>query len=240
MKKITWIIAVGFVLIVGVSWFFALAFPPDPNIATYSEKMSEAYWMDPVHVQESITTKSGSEEPNTYYLETWMSRDYYYRIQSSSSGEKITQSRWNKEEYLNSSLKNGSMNGAQTITAIDFTYYRVSDWGKVTYEETEDQRVFHFQNKALPERYEKRTLGNPPRRAYSEASSVAVFTKDWILQSLSVTERWQEIQSDGTRLPMEKNCHADYLPCTQASFLEDIEKVVWGYRPNFPPIENPA
>lgn len=216
MKKYIWITAVVLVLIVGVSWFFALAFPPDQNIETYSAKMSEAYWMDPVHVQESITTKSGSEEPYTYYLETWMSRDHYYRIRTAANGEKITENRWNKEEYLSSTLKNGSMNGAQTITAIDFTYYQVSDWGSVTYEETGDQRVFNFQNKALPERYEKRTLGDPPRRAYSQASSVAVFTKDWILQSLTVTERWEELQSDGTRLPMEKIAMPSICPAPRS------------------------
>lgn len=240
MKKYIWITAAVLVLIVGLSWFFALAFPPDPNIKTYSEKMSEAYWMDPVHVQESITTKSGSEEPYNHYKETWMSRDHFYKIHTGPDGQKYTESRWNKEEYLSSTLKNGSAKSAYTITSIDFTYYRVSDWGSVTYEETEDQRVFYFQNKALPDRYKQKMLGAPPERAYSEANSVAVFTKDWILQSLSVTERWQELQSDGTRLPMEKNCQATYLPCTQESFLEDIEKVVWGYRPDFPPTENPA
>lgn len=232
-KKAYWIIAAVFVAIVGLSWFFALAFPPDPMVETYSAKMNDAYWMDPVHVQESITTKKGSEESHTYYRETWMSKDNFARIQTASNGQKNTQTRWDKDEYLSSTLKNGSVHGFYTITAIDYSYYKIPYLENVSYEETEDQLIFTYQNKSIPERYER----SYPERTYSQASSVAVFTKDWDLLSLTVTERWEEKQDNGSAESIEEVSEAVYLPCTQESFMEDVEKVVWGYRPNFPPVE---
>ncbi len=238
MKKKHCIILVAvFVAIIGVAWFFALAFPPDPMIETYAAKMNEVYWLDPVHVQETITTTKGAEEPYTRYQETWMSKDYYARIKTYSDGEKMTQTHWDREGYLNRTLKNGSADAYYTVTSIESSYYCIPYREKVSYEETENQLIFTYENKDIPERYAKKAPGSTVKRVYSQAESVAVFTKDWMLESLTVTERWEERQDDGTAVSMEKIHQAVYLPCTQESFMEDVERVVWGYRPDFPHIE---
>lgn len=111
---------------------------------------------------------------------------------------------------------NGLPNG------IDSTYYSIND-RNVTYEETDSQMIVTYENKTrIGSRVEYPSKLEEEPDGYKSAVSVAYFDKDWNLQKLEITGKWDCITEDGKE--EERVLH--YTVTYQDTSNADIDKVL--------------
>ena len=105
---------------------------------------------------------------------------------------------------------------------IDSTYYSIND-KNVTYEETDLQMIVTYENKwRIGSKVEKSSMLEEELDGYKSAVSVAYFDKEWNLQKLEITEKWDCITESG----QEEERVLHYTVTYQETSKEDIDKVL--------------
>lgn len=114
-------------------------------------------------------------------------------------------------DYVNPT--NGFPNG------IDSTYYSIND-KNVTYEEVDTQMIVTYENKWRIGKPVDRSSMLEESDGYKSAVSVAYFDKEWNLQKLEITEKWDCITEAGKK--EERVLH--YILTYQETSNEEIDK----------------
>ena len=105
---------------------------------------------------------------------------------------------------------------------IDSTYYLI-DARNVTYEETETQFIVTYNNKNRVGRSVLKTYKEDVVGGYTEAFSVAYFDKEWNLQKLIVTDKWNVLSENGENQERERIICLTYYDTSEEEILKALE-----------------
>lgn len=215
-NKKKWILigAAAFVAIVALGWAWSAYARGVETVQTYAEAISGVPTALPLHISEVCTTQGENGESYTQTMESFASGSDY-AILGSNIGRTI---HWNGYVSENSTpfVKDEAQYKTRSaLFSISRTYFTVADAKDVSYERQDDGILFTYRNSAL---IGQSVDGRADADGYTSAVSKVKVDNDWNVESVTVTETWDELQEDGST--------CGYTRTTELTVYDDTDEEV--------------
>lgn len=217
-------------LIIGCVYIFTNA--GDEKIKKYSDVMSNLLNEDTHYVLELVLPYKSdvpSRRDEYYQSERNLLKISTYPMEDSLGESHImiydekTYSYSIRGDVVDASISNERLPLDRIPDSVASSYYSING-AYVTYEETDDQYIFTYENKmrkydTIIDKYKEEVTGK-----YTSAISVAYLDKEWNLQKLIITETWNALDEEGEDVERERVITLTYFDDSSVDIIQAFEE----------------